>query len=62
MKTTGIVAFTFGTPHSIRSNERISLIASVKARSLHLPVYTELYIRCKPDIDVTYTTKEPGKP
>lgn len=65
MKTTGIVAFAFGAPDVIRSNQRIAQIASQKARELNAPVYTQLDILIEaiaPEIKVTYTDEKPGNP
>lgn len=41
MKTTGIVAFAFGTPSTIWSNKQIANIASRKAQELGIPIYTQ---------------------
>lgn len=62
MNTTGIVAFAFGVPGTIRSNQRIAQIASRKARDLDAPVYTQLDVPIEPGVEVTYTDEEPGNP
>lgn len=62
MKTAGIVAFAFGAPETIRSNQRIAEIVSKKARELDAPVYTQLDIRVAPGVHVEYTSEEPGNP
>lgn len=62
MKTTGIVAFAFGAPETIRSNQRIAQIASQKARELGAPVYTQLDIHVEPGIEVEYTEEKSGQP
>ncbi len=62
MKTTGIVAFAFGVPETIRSNQRIAEIASEKACELDALVYTQLDIRVKPRIQVEYIEEKPGNP
>ncbi len=58
----GIVAFAFGVPETIRSNQRIAQIASQKARELGAPVYTQLDIRVESGIEVNYTDEKPGNP
>lgn len=62
MKTAGIVAFGFGVPDTIRSNQRIAQIASQKARELTAPVYTQLDVYIEPGIEVKYADEEPGNP
>lgn len=62
MKTVGIVAFAFGVPKTIISNQRIAQIASQKALELNAPVYTQLDIAVGPGIEVKYTNEEPGNP
>lgn len=62
MKTTGIVAFAFGAPDTIRSNQCIARIASNRARQLGGLVYTQLDISVEPDIEVEYTEEKPGNP
>ena len=62
MKTTGVVAFAFGVPDTIRSNRRIAEIASKKARELNGGVYTQIDIRVDKGIPVEYTKEEPGNP
>lgn len=62
MKTTGIVAFAFGVPETIRSNQRIAQIASLKARELGAPVYTQLDVRVESGIEVEYTDEKSGNP
>lgn len=42
MRKPGVVAFAFGMPGSIASNQRIAEIATSKARELSAPVYTQL--------------------
>jgi hypothetical protein len=62
VQTAGIVAFAFGVPDTIRSNQQIAHIASQKARELNAPIYTQLDVRVEQGIDVTYTDEEPGDP
>ena len=62
MKKIGIVAFGFGVPWTILSNQRIAQIASQKAMELNAPVYTQLDIRIESGIEVKYTVEEPGNP
>lgn len=62
MKTAGIVAFAFGVPETIRSNQHIARIASQKARELNAPVYTQLDVRVEPGVEVKYTNEESGNP
>lgn len=61
MEKAGIVAFAFGTPHTISSNQRIARIASQMAHALDIPVYTQFDIHCEPGVEVEYTS-EPGDP
>ena len=62
MKTAGVVAFAFGIPSTITSNQRIAQIASQRARELSGRVYTQLDIRVEEGIPVEYTKEEPGNP
>lgn len=62
MRQVGIVAFGFGVPETILSNQRIAQIASQKARELGAPVYTQLDVRVELGIEVKYTDEEPGNP
>lgn len=62
MKQVGIVAFGFGVPETILSNQRIAQIASQKAHELGAPVYTQLDVRIESGIEVKYTDEEPGNP
>ena len=62
MKTVGIVAFAFGIPKTILSNQRISKIASQKARELGAPVYTQRDIYVGSGIEVKYTDEKTGSP
>lgn len=57
-----IVAFAFGSPDTIRSNQRIAQLASQKAREFNISVYTQLDIRVEPDIEVRYIEEDPGNP
>lgn len=58
----GIIAFAFGTPKTIRSNRWISQIASQKACELRAPVYTQLDICIDADIKVEFTKEHSGNP
>ncbi len=60
MKTAGIIAFAFGAPKTILANQRLARIASVKARELNAPVYTQLDLCIEPGIEVTYTSEISG--
>lgn len=62
MRTTGVVAFAFGVPDTIRPNQRIAEIASKKARELNGQIYTQLDIRVDEGVPVEYTEEEPGNP
>lgn len=62
MKTRGIVAFAFGVPKTIISNQRIAQIASQKALELDAPVYTQLDVAIGPGIEVAHTEETPGNP
>lgn len=61
-KGVGIVAFAFGVPETIRSNQRIARITLQKARELNAPVYTQIDVRVWPGVEVKYTNEEPGNP
>lgn len=59
----GVVAFAFGVPDSIRSNQLIARIASEKARELKAPIYTQLDVPVRSgSIKVTHTEEKPGNP
>lgn len=60
----GIVAFAFGLPARIRSNEHIARITLQKAQELQAPIYTQFHtFYLKPlEFDVTYTQEKPGQP
>lgn len=62
MKTAGIVAFAFGVPETIRSNQRIARIASQKAWELNAPVYTQFDVRVEPGVKVKYADDESNNP
>jgi hypothetical protein len=62
LKKIGIVAFAFGVPKTIVSNQRIAQIASQKALELNAPVYTQLDVAVGLGIEVTYTEETPGNP
>jgi len=62
---TGILAFAFGAPETILSNQRIASIASKKASELGVSVYSQLDIGRiinNTDIEVEITKEKPGKP
>lgn len=60
--TVGIVAFAFGVPETILSNQHIAQISSRKARELEAPVYTQLDVRVEQGIEVEYTDEQLGNP
>ncbi|MDP3947728.1 MAG: hypothetical protein Q8Q41_03505 [bacterium] len=62
MSTSGVVAFAFGSPKTIRSNLLIGEIASECARALVAPVFSELNVPFVSGIDVTLTEEVPGSP
>lgn len=63
MEKAGIVAFAFGAPHNIQSNRWIAEIASLKAREVRAPVYTQSDVcDVESGIRVEYTPEEPGSP
>jgi len=62
MEKNGVVAFAFGAPETILSNRRIALIASRAARTFNAPVYTQVDIKLKPEIEVEYIEEKPGRP
>lgn len=57
-----IVAFAFGKPCSIRSNQLIAQIASQKAREFDVPVYTQLDVCIEPDVEVYIIEKDLENP
>ena len=61
---TGIVAFSFGVPHTIRSNRQIAEIASNKSEDLgDVPIFTQPDVQFKSGIRVEYIPGEqPGNP
>ena len=62
MNKAGIVAFAFGVPWNIRSNQRIAGIAENKAIDLSAPVYTQKDVHIDLISAVTYTEEELGHP
>lgn len=58
----GVVAFAFGVPGTLKSNQTIATLASLKATQLNVPVYTQANIQPDPGIKVEYTPEEPGNP
>lgn len=69
MRKTGVVAFAFGVPHSILSNQRISLLATHHAIHLKARIYTQrdIYIEAgcqfgENGIKVDYTDEDPANP
>lgn len=62
MKKAGVIAFAFGVPGTILSNQRIAQIASRKAQELTAPIYTQLDVHVESGIEVEYTKEEPGNP
>ncbi|MBI2010933.1 MAG: hypothetical protein HYS89_01725 [Candidatus Colwellbacteria bacterium] len=62
MGTVGIVAFAFGAPSSIRSNQLIGQIATGEAWGLKAPIYTQLDIHIESGVEVTYADEKPGEP
>ena len=62
MKAAGIVAFAFGVPETMRSNQQIAQIASEKAWQISAPVYTQLDVFIGPGIETEHTDEEPGHP
>ena len=58
----GIVAFAFGVPCIIRSNQFIAYIASWQARNFGAPVYTQLDVCIEPGIEVQYTDEQADSP
>ncbi len=63
MKTSGVVAFAFGAPYSIRSNRLIAKIASQTSRDLGgATVFTQNDINPEMDIACKYIEEESGNP
>lgn len=61
-KKHGIVAFAFGVQETILSNRRIAEIATLKAKQLQAPVFTQAGISLKEDIEVERVKEESGNP
>lgn len=63
-KKSGVVAFAFGKPQSLASNEFISYIARVKARAMNAPIYTQSDVPVPADFEfgVEFIQEEKGKP
>lgn len=60
-----VIVFAFGVPHTLRSNRKIAVIASEKARELDALVYTQLDVQIEPCIKadrIVYTEEKPGCP
>jgi len=57
LKKTGIVAFAFGTPWTLKSNVKIGQIAGQKANEFNAEVYTQADIHIHPEYEavVEYT-------
>ena len=62
MAKEGVVAFAFGVPASIVSNQRIAQIASKKAKERNASVYTQLDVQIEAGIAVEYTEEKSGEP
>jgi len=61
--TFGIVAFAFGSPFNILSNQKITEITSKKSLELNAPVYTQAdIILPHHEIDITYTPEKLNSP
>lgn len=60
----GILAFAFGTPATIKSNQLITEITLGRAREDRAPIFTQADIQFPREfgLDVTYVKEEPGKP
>lgn len=62
MGESGVVAFAFGSPYTIRSNQFIAQVASAKARKLEALVFTQRDVQLGSDINFEWTEEVPGKP
>jgi hypothetical protein len=58
----GIVAFAFGVPDSIWSNRAIAQIASIKARDLGAPIFTQLDVPIPYWVAADRANEEAGNP
>ncbi len=60
----GIVAFAFGAPSAIASNEQIAKIASQEAKNNEADIYTQsdIIIKHHVNTEIEYTTEEAGNP
>ncbi len=61
--STGIVAFGFGVPSTLRSNRIIAKIATDRAQTLKAPIFTQADVPVDDEnIEVIYANEEPGNP
>lgn len=59
----GVVAFAFGVPDTIRSNRSIAFVATFKARQLNAPIYTQADVKIfDPSVVVFHTSEKPNSP
>lgn len=61
-RSVGVVAFAFGSPSSIASNEAIAKIASAKAKEFGAIVFTQWDVSVEPSIEVAHIYEHRGKP
>lgn len=62
MKKTGVVAFSFGVPDTIRSNRWIAHIAGGIATNEKCPVFTQLDVTIKYPVEVVRVEERVGEP
>jgi hypothetical protein len=58
----GIVAFAFGVPRTLKSNQIIAEIAIDRAHTLEAPVFTQLDVPIHNENKVVYASEEPDNP
>jgi hypothetical protein len=62
LNSSAVLAFAFGVPGTIRSNQQIAQIAMQYARQLEAPVYTQLDVCIETGIEVVRIAEKPGDP
>jgi hypothetical protein len=58
----GVVAFAFGVPTTIRSNQLIAVIACQKAEEIQGPLFTQRDVPIPTNFDVEYVAENPASP
>lgn len=56
------MAFAYGAPYTILSNQQIAKIASEKSRGHFAPAFTQMDVALDKDIDIYYVEENAGSP